>query len=269
MTETITPIEILKSKQNFSDFIEANSEPIIKDLLKDCPQGSVHMIAAQLTPNIDGLVDSLKQLNPSQKSYLFWFIVNEKEDLLNISNNLNQMFVNGCGIFIIKAFLNEDKIDFKCLLKPEFKVKTKRTRNENTPAKLLQETYWRQYIEVCDTSEYPEMQIKEALPRHYQYVPIGKAGVQILQTVNTVEDYVASEISISNNKEIFEKLLEYKEEIEKEVGILDWDSKETNKSSKIRKIFKADINHTDTFEDIIQEHVKMAAQLKAIVHKYL
>lgn len=269
MTDTITPIEILKSKQNFSDFIEAESKPVIDNLLKDYPQRSVQIIIPQLTPNTEGLIDSLKQLSDSQKSYIFWFITNEREDLLNISKNLNQIFINGCGIFIIKAFLNDDKIDFECLLKPELKIQTKRTKNENTPTKLLQKAYWEQYMDVCDASEYPDMQIKDALPRHYQNISIGKSGVQILQTVNTMEDYVASEIAISNNKEIFEKLLEHKEEIEKEVGTLEWDSKETNKSSKIRKTFKVDINHTDNYEAFIQEHVKMGAQLKAVVHKYL
>ena len=122
---------------------------------------------------------------------------------------------------------------------------------------------------MCDASEYPDMQIKDALPRHYQNISIGKSGVQILQTINTIEGYVASEIAISNDKKIFETLFEHKEEIEKEVGALEWDSKETNKSSKVRKTFKADINHTDNYKAFIQEHIKMGAQLKAMVHKYL
>ncbi len=37
----------------------------------------------------------------------------------------------------------------------------------------------------------------------------------------------------------------HKEEIEKEIGHLEWDSKENNKSSKIRKIFEIDINNSD------------------------
>lgn len=269
VTEKITPIEILKSKQKFSDFIEEKSQYVIDDLLKDCPHRGVQIVIPQLTPNTEGLIDSLKQLSSSQRSYIFWFIANEREDLLITLKNLNQIFVNGCGIFVIKTFLNEDKLDFECILKPELKTQVKRTINVNTPTKLLQKTYWEQYIDVCDASEYPEMQIKEALPRHYQYVSIQKAGVQILQTVNTVENYVASEITISNDKTIFEKLLIHKEEIEKEIGTLEWDSKETNKSSKIRKTFEADINHTNDYETFIQEHVKMGAQLKAVVHKYL
>ena len=51
------------------------------------------------------------------------------------------------------------------------------------------------------------MQIKEALPQHYQNISIQKSGVQILQTVNTQRNYVASEIAINNNKDLIERLL--------------------------------------------------------------
>ncbi len=268
MTEAITSMEILKSKQNFSDFIEAKSKSVIDDLLKDYPQRSVQIIIPQLTPNTDGLIDSLKQLSNSQKSYIFWFIANEREDLLNIAKNLNQIFINGCGIFIIKASLNDDKIDFECLLKPELVEKRNRVVNTNTPAKLLQKGYWEQYIDVCDASEHPEMQIKEALPRHYQNISIGKSGFQILQTVNTMSGYVASEL-LTTNLSMFEYLFDFKDDIEKMIGKLEWDRKPNNKTAKIRKIFEFDINHCDDYKEAILEHVKMAAQFKAMADKYL
>ena len=107
------------------------------------------------------------------------------------------------------------------------------------------------------------------MPQHYQNISIQKSGVQILQTVNTQRNYVASEIAINNNKDLFERLLEHKEEIEKEIGHLEWDSKENNKSSKIRKIFEIDINNSANHECAINEHIKMSAELKNIVHKYL
>ncbi len=97
-------------------------------------------------------------------------------------------------------------MEFECLLKPNLNLKTKREVNLNIPSKLLQKSYWEKYIEICDLSENPDMQIKEALPQHYQNISIQKSGVQILQTVNTQRNYVASEIAINNNKELFEQL---------------------------------------------------------------
>ena len=201
MTEAITATEVLKSRQNFSDYIEQNADTVIKNLLKDYPPRPLQIIYPQLTQSSDGLMEIVRQLEGNQKAYIFWFIVNEKEDLKNIALKLNLFFdKNYCGIFIIKAVLNEDKIEFEPVLKPELVVKQKREVNTNTPSKQLQKKYWDKYIELCDASEHPEMQISEALPRHYQYISIGKAGIQILQTINTAKNYVASEIAINNNE---------------------------------------------------------------------
>lgn len=270
MTETITALEVLKSKQNFSNYIEQHSDTVIKDLLKDYPARPLQIIYPQLTQSSEGLMEAVSQLNGDLKAYIFWFIVNEKENLKNIANTLNNYFDKKyCGIFLIKASLNDDKIEFETISKPEFAIKQKREVNTNTPSKQLQKSYWKIYIDLCDASEHPDMQISEALPRHYQYVSIGKARVQILQTVNTSKNYVASEIAINNNKSIFENLLTYREDIEKEVGKLIWDCKENNKSCKIRKVFEIDINNPQNHEKAILEHIKMGAELKAIIYKYL
>ena len=69
--------------------------------------------------------------------------------------------------------------------------------------------------------------------------------------------------------DVVEDTIVTKEEIEKEVGELEWDSKETNKSAKIRKVFPIDINNSKNHLKAAKEHIKMAEELKAIAHKYL
>ena len=137
--------------------------------------------------------------------------------------------------------------------KEETEIPTKPKRNKDTPTKRLQKNYWDLYITECDISENPDMQIKEAVPQHYQNVSIQKNGIQILQTINTLSNYVASEIAINNNKELFNKLFKNKTNIEKEIGKLQWDSKDTNKSAKIRKIFSIDINNSKNHKKAILE----------------
>lgn len=270
---TITPEDALKSKKNFEEFMSDTHPTKVLSTLANYPQvnGQSIVFICDLTQKMETMVTALNEIesfNLDKAPFIVWYVTSEKEELVKAAKVLNHFSIKGIKIFIFKAYLNEDKIDFECVLKPELVVKQNRVVNTNTPSKQLQKAYWELYIELCDASEYPEMQIKDALPRHYQNVSIGKAGVQILQTINTQNNYVASEIAINNNKEIFEKLLDYKEEIEKEVGKLEWDSKENIKSSKIRKIFKIDVNSPKNHEKAILEHVKMGAELKAIVHKY-
>ncbi len=273
MTEEITAEQALKSKQKFMEYFENNTPEVITATLAkyQSKSGKIVVTICDLTQNIETLLNALSNqtvFNLPKMPYIVWIVTSPKEPIMNllkfINDNSNN---NGLGIFVFKAFLNGDKMGFECLLKPEYKEKTKRVINTDTPVKQLQKEYWEVYFNECD-NEQSQMQV-DPQPRHYQNVPIGKAGVQILQTINTQKNYVASEIAINNNKEIFNKLFEHKDEIEQEVGELEWDSKENNKSSKIRKIFPIDINDKANHLEASKEHIKMAEELNAIAHKYL
>ena len=93
--------------------------------------------------------------------------------------------------------------------------------------------------------------------------------MEIFQTVNTAKNYVASEILIRDDKTIFEKLLEHKEEIEKELGTLDWQKIEGKKSSRIRKTIDADVSNEETLEETIKAHIEMASEFKRVFTQYL
>lgn len=266
MTETITAQEVLKSRQNFSNYIEKHKDKVIEELLKDYPNRGLHIICPQLTQNADGLMEAVSELRGNQKAYIFWFIVNEKEDLINIAKTLNHYFnQNYCGLFVIKTVLNGDKIEFKPILKPE--IPTKQVRNNNTPAKQIQKEYWDRYFEICDELQ-SEMQINPA-PQHYQYISIGKKGVQIMQTVNTKDKYVATELFINSDKGIFNKLLKSKDEIETKLGFLDWQDLEGKKSSRIRQVLHYDITDTNNIDETIKSHIKMAEDFKETFRKFL
>ncbi len=106
-------------------------------------------------------------------------------------------------------------------------------------------------------------------PQHYQYIPMGKRGVQIMQTINTQNKYVATELFINADKTIFQQLLDNKEKIEKSLGELDWQALEGKKSSRIRQTFEIDITNQENFEQAIKEQIKMAEKFKKTFSKYL
>lgn len=264
----ITLEEALKSKDNFSKFIDENSKECIKEALHDLPSRPLHIVIPQMTPSADGLCSGLGAFNDGQKCYVFWFINNEKEEMLKLAESLNNRFSEICGIFVFKPCLNGDKTEFKCLLKPNISEKQHRIVNTNTPAKQLQKTYWEAYFSMCDADACSILQIKEPLPRHYQNISIGKRDFQILQTINTQKGYVASEL-LTNNKSMYEYLFDLKDEIEDKIGKLEWDCKENNKSAKIRKIYSIDVNNLENHEEAVIEHLKMGMDLMNIAREYL
>ena len=187
--------------------------------------------------------------------------------MVTAAKALNHFAIKGIKIFIFKAFLNGDKMGFECLLKPELNNKKSYTRNENTPAKIFQKEYWEKYFEICDELQ-SEMQVNPK-PQHFQYLPMGKRGVQIMQTVNTKLGYVATEIFINNDQTIFEKLLEHKVEIEEELGFLEWQPIEGKKSSRIRKTLGVDILKEENIERAVKLQIKTAEDFKKVFSKYL
>lgn len=259
---TLTAEQAFKSKLNFDDYWQKHNNEITDELLKDYDDKHLAVIMVNLTQNIDTLIDAICEigyLNP----YYVWIVANEKENLVKYVEIMNEHFIKGVGIFLVKAYLKGDKMKFKTLVKPNLKTKNSKW----SKIKQLQLNYWTKYFEICDSLNC-DLQVRPA-PHHWQYLPIGKTGVSIQLTINTQENYVGCELLINNSKDIFYSLYESKAEIEKELGEIDWHELKGKKSSKIRKIYLVDINDESNWEMAIKEQIRMSELFKKIFSAYL
>ena len=265
-TATLTAEQAFKSKKNFEEFVKDCDKGDIIRTLADYPQADGKVIAtvAELTQTSDTLINTLAEIQKyKQPPFIVLIVANEKQNLVQSIKSLNSFLVKGCGIFLFKAYLNDDKMAFETLVQPHKTAK----RNSETDTKQLQLNYWTKYFEICDSLDC-DLQVKIA-SQHWQYISIGKAGVSIQLTVNTQQKYVGCELLINNNKEIFYKLEKSKEKIEKQLGELDWQELQGKKSSRIRKIYSADITNEGNWESAIKEQIRMAEDFKATFIKYL
>ena len=260
-TNTTTLADVFKSRQNFLDYIEANSSEIISQLLENYPKRSMHIVYPQLTQSSEGLINAAGKLVDEQKAYIFWVIANEKEDLLKIAKTLNNFFdKNYCGIFVIKAFLNGDKIEFNCILKPEHSI------NRNTPCKIIQKQYWEKYFEICDEMAL-DLQVNPQY-QHWQYLPIHKRRVCLMLSVSIQKEYIGVDLVISD-KTIYKYLYNIKDKIEAELGKLEWINEPNNKTTKIRKTLTYDVSDLNTQAKAVKDHIDLALQFKETFSKYL
>ena len=260
-TNTTTLADVFKSRQNFLDYIEANSSEIISQLLENYPKRSMHIVYPQLTQSSEGLINAAGKLVDEQKAYIFWFIANEKEDLLKIAKTLNNFFdKNYCGIFVIKAFLNVDKIEFNCILKPEHSI------NRNTPCKIIQKQYWEKYFEICDEMAL-DLQVNPQY-QHWQYLPIHKRRVCLMLSVSIQKEYIGVDLVISD-KTIYKYLYNIKDKIEAELGKLEWINEPNNKTTKIRKTLTYDVSDLNIQAKAVKDHIDLALQFKETFSKYL
>ena len=260
-TNTTTLADVFKSRQNFLDYIEANSSEVISQLLENYPKRSMHIVYPQLTQSSEELINAAGELVDEQKAYIFWFIANEKEDLLKIAKTLNNFFdKNYCGIFVIKAFLNGDKIEFNCILKPEHSI------NKNTPCKIMQKQYWEKYFEICDEMAL-DLQVNPQY-QHWQYLPMHKRRVCLMLSVSIQKEYIGVDLVISD-KTIYKYLYNLKDKIEAELGKLEWINEPNNKTTKIRKTLTYDVDDLNTQAKAVKDHIDLALQFKEICSKYL
>ena len=260
-TITTTLTDVFKSRQNFSDYIETNSSEVISQILENYPKRSMHIVYPQLTQSSEGLINAAGELVEEQKAYIFWFIANEKEDLLKIAKTLNNFFdKNYCGIFVIKAFLNVDKIEFNCILKPEHSI------NKNTPCKIMQKQYWEKYFEICDEMAL-DLQVNPQY-QHWQYLPMHKRRVCLMLSVSIQKEYIGVDLVISD-KTIYKYLYNLKDKIEAELGKLEWINEPNNKTTKIRKTLTYDVSDLNTQAKAVKDHIDLALQFKETFSKYL
>ena len=267
MTEKITLEEAVKSKDNFSKFIDENSEECIKKALEGLQPRSLHIVIPQMTPSADGLCSGLGAFNDGQKCYVFWFINNEKEEMLKLAESLNKRFSKICGIFIFKPFLNDGKTEFKCLLKPKLKS-NKEGGNASSKTGSVQLDYWNAYFDVCDEMGEGDYQVKPEA-HHYQNISIGLKGAYIKQTISVKGNYIASELFIPDNKQLFANLKEHEKKIEKELGSMTWDCKDSNKSCNIRRIIFVDFTNPERYKEYAKQQVELAIKVRETFFKYI
>jgi len=267
---TLTAEQILKTRQTFSDYVETHHDEISEEIAKDYPEAAFHTAFAQLTQNFEGF-KKFAELSPVNQ-YVFWYITNEQQEVMQAIEVLNQM---GCGIFVIKGVLNEDKVEFIPVLKPEIRQKQKqtasRTINKNTDTKNLQMEYWQVYEKICDTLGLGDFQVKPA-QQHYQYLAAGKGGCSLLLTFNVKDSLATVEfVNVTDlDKSKFNQLFAAKDKIEEELGELEWFEIPGKKSSKIKTVIKInDRNDRKEWETVIEQQIETAKQFKAVIPKYL
>ncbi len=256
----ISAQDALKNTVKFREFIvEADKTPF-EQVLKDYPQNEVKYII-DLTQKAETYHNVIDELQEGETPYIIWVVTNTKPELLKYIKFFNNTRSKNTGIFLFKASLNEDQIEFNCILKPN-KI-SKGQSGEDTEKFYLD--HWNRYVETCKQFDILNMIVKP-IPKRSTFVSIGNANVKIMQTVSKKSGFVSSELYITD-KNIYDLLFDQKEKIEKQVGELEWLRLDDKKASRIVKYFNIDVEADP--ERAAQEHIRSAQSLKEIYQKYI
>ena len=156
---------------------------------------------------------------------------------------------------------------FNVVSKPNDWSKTVLTAAHNlavsplSETKMQQQRYWAalgEYITRNNLSIRPQ----KPLPQHWTNFSIGRSGMSLAATVNSVEQRIGVELYLSNDeaKEQFKQLEQNKGSIEKEVAAkLEWQELPERKGARIA-LYKQDIDPSEE-KDWNNQHEWLAEQL--------
>jgi hypothetical protein len=163
----------------------------------------------------------VKEARPEHSSAIEW--------LNNVTNNEISFYL--IQIEAIKIGNSDPAINYKIVEEPNQYTKSVNFKelNENQKNKL---DFWTQFNFVSE--ERKEFNLRKPAPDHWMNFSIGSSDCSLSADLLNDENFIRINMSIPDNKELFDEFLKNKETIENIVGEkLNWDKKEGRKSSSI------------------------------------
>lgn len=208
---------------------------------------------------------------------IIWIVKDYNEEHKQAIEWLNEHSDENINLFLVKIELfkiGESEIapHFEIISQPNDWTKTIRSNQNNTELtgmKLVDLKFWQGYREYLSENK-TTFSIRKARPQHWYSLAIGSSDCHIDLTVNKNGE-IACSLRIENNKDLYKKFFEHKDEIESELGYsVKWDYKEGSKASSIdiRSEFKLDLKSNDLSNGYKWLYDK-SEDFKRVFRKYL
>lgn len=162
---------------------------------------------------------------------IIWVVKDVRDEHQKAIEWLNEHTDENISFFLLKIELwqiegSNPAPKFEIIVSPnEWAKAIKSSPIENqtlTNTRLTQLEFWNKFKDYV-TSIDTKIRLQTPRPNHWYDISIGYSGAHIALTLNTRKSTITCEIYISQNKDLFNYLLSFKENIEKEIGNeLDW-----------------------------------------------
>ena len=130
--------------------------------------------------------------------------------------------------------------------------------------------FWNQFNNVIIERGKP-FNIRKATTDHWYNVAIGTSDAHIDITLLNKDSLIGVELYIPDNKKLFDKLFEKKEDIESDLGFkLDWRRLDKSKASRIVYCIKG-LNFDDhsNYNELMNKTIDLAVLMRSVFKKYI
>ena len=219
--------------------------------------GNKIVIENQLEPtNHDHLGKIITYASGFDASMVIWVVKEAREEHRQAIDWLNEHTDEDLAFFLIQVELWQIEDSpfapkFEVVSKPNDWAKTVKqsvssSKITDTAARQLE--FWNQFKAYAESHNTILRLGRKSRPQHWFDISIGNSDAHISLTLNSFDGVIRTELYIPDNKEVYHFLERHKEEVEKELGKIEWMELPEKKASRIKAEFPGVIDNTDDWE---------------------
>lgn len=207
-----------------------------------------------------------------------WIVKEAREEHRSAIEWLNNNTNSNINFFLIEIHAykigNSDNAPmFQVIEQPNDFIKNNKSINSNDTMNKSQSQrleFWNQFNNVLIERGKP-FNVRKATTDHWYNVAIGTSDAHIDITLVNKDSVIGVELYITDNKELFDKLYQRKDEIENDLGFkLDWRRLNNGKASRI-VIFIKGLNFDDhsNYNELINKTIDLTVLMRDTFKKYI
>ena len=207
-----------------------------------------------------------------------WIVKEAREEHRSAIEWLNNNTNSNINFFLIEIHAykigNSDNAPmFQVIEQPNDFIKNNKSINSNDTMNKSQSQrleFWNQFNNVLVERGKP-FNVRKATTDHWYNVAIGTSDAHIDITLVNKDSVIGVELYITDNKDLFDKLYQKKDEIESDLGFkLDWRRLNNSKASRIVTYIKS-LNFDDhsNYNELINKTIDLAVLMRDTFKKYI
>ena len=207
-----------------------------------------------------------------------WIVKEAREEHRSAIEWLNNNTNTNINFFLIEIHAykigNSDNAPmFQVIEQPNDFIKNNKSINSNDTMNKSQSQrleFWNQFNNVLVERGKP-FNVRKATTDHWYNVAIGTSDAHIDITLVNKDSVIGVELYITDNKELFDKLYQRKDEIENDLGFkLDWRRLNNSKASRIVTFIKG-LNFDDhsNYNELMNKTIDLVVLMRDTFKKYI
>lgn len=246
---------------------------------KDETTGIKVIIENQLeVSNHDHLGKIITYASGLDAKVVVWIVKEAREEHRSAIEWLNNNTNNNANFFLIEIHAykigdSDPAPMFQVVEQPNDFIKNNKSTNRDESMNKSQAQrveFWNQFNNVIIERGKP-FNIRKATTDHWYNVAIGTSEAHIDITLVNKDSLIGVELYIPDNKKLFDKLFEKKEDIESNLGFkLDWRRLDKSKASRIVYCIKG-LNFDDhsNYNELMNKTIDLVILMRNVFKKYI